>query len=200
MSAATNLVENDTNNLPDLFLYDFRKKSIKRVSIRRDGGQSDGWSGPASFSPDGKAVVFQTTATNLLPRKTDNSPHLVWKSLNGGSVLCVSCDAGGVIGDGYQPTVAPDGQRVTFMSTSGSLVGISSERRPNVYIKNMTTKRIVMASRGASKPRTPFHNFCGVSAPNGKFAASWARIHAGSQSGWTDQGLYFFHLPIINGL
>jgi Tol biopolymer transport system component len=65
-SQATNLVPNDTNGLQDAFLRDLKRGSTQRVSLRPTGEQGNGRSYAAVPSKDGKVVVFDTDATNLV--------------------------------------------------------------------------------------------------------------------------------------
>jgi len=65
-SNATNLVQNDTNGVSDVFVRDRKKDKTKRVSVRFDGSQGNN----ASFIPDitdnGRFIVFTSLATNLV--------------------------------------------------------------------------------------------------------------------------------------
>ncbi len=72
-SEATNLVENDRNRSEDIYVHDRRSGKTLRVSENSKGqagskttvmGSS---SGPAEISPDGRYIVFQSKADNLLP-------------------------------------------------------------------------------------------------------------------------------------
>lgn len=67
-SSANNLVENDTNNVVDVFLRDRATGTTIRVDVTPDGGEADGaaslW---PSLSADGRVVVFASMATNLVP-------------------------------------------------------------------------------------------------------------------------------------
>jgi len=70
-SRASNLVDNDGNNAPDIFVYDRRKKQIKRVSINAAGQEGDRGSFSPSLSAKGKSVVFDSDAENLDPNVFD---------------------------------------------------------------------------------------------------------------------------------
>jgi Tol biopolymer transport system component len=68
-SRASNLVENDTNGVADVFVYDGWRGRMTRVSVSDAGAQADGDSGQWSvaISPDGSCVAFDSDATNLVP-------------------------------------------------------------------------------------------------------------------------------------
>jgi Tol biopolymer transport system component len=69
-SAATNLVENDSNAAIDIFVTDIRDGRILRLSTSAPGSENeqegDGDSTVPFVSGDGTVVVFQSDATNLV--------------------------------------------------------------------------------------------------------------------------------------
>ncbi|HYT40140.1 MAG TPA: hypothetical protein VEN99_11545, partial [Acidimicrobiia bacterium] len=72
-SDSTNLVVGDTNKARDIFWHDTRTGVTTRVSVDRDGRESDGWSGAPAITPDGQKVLFPSGATNLVPGDTNRS-------------------------------------------------------------------------------------------------------------------------------
>jgi len=74
MSLATNLVPQDTNGAYDVFVRDRLAGTTERVSVAASGEQGNGGSGfdfggnyvPTRISGDGRFVLFNTTATNLV--------------------------------------------------------------------------------------------------------------------------------------
>lgn len=77
-SGATNLVAGDNNGRIDIFVHDrdadgnttFDEPGgvrTVRVSVASDGTQSNGDSGVAHMTPDGRFVAFQSGASNLVP-------------------------------------------------------------------------------------------------------------------------------------
>ena len=71
VSEATNLVGNDSNGQPDIFLRDRRTKSTTRLSVSSSGAQGNGESYDPSISPDGTFVVFVSYATNFMANDTN---------------------------------------------------------------------------------------------------------------------------------
>jgi hypothetical protein len=71
-SAASNLVENDTNGVADIFVYDVKEGSTTRISVNKDGAQANGASAPFNhFSADSRFVAFESLANNLVPNDTN---------------------------------------------------------------------------------------------------------------------------------
>ncbi len=121
VSRASNLVPGDTNGRLDVFMIDRRVGEIRRISTRSDRGQLDGNSSGVRFSPNGQSIIFTTDASNILPGKIDRLTKVIWKSMKGGRVACVSCTPSGQVGEGLDADFTSDGQRVIFMSRSGFL-------------------------------------------------------------------------------
>ena len=71
VSEATNLVGDDSNGQPDIFLRDRLTKSTKRISIGSSGAEGNGESYDPSISPDGRFVVFVSYATNFMASDTN---------------------------------------------------------------------------------------------------------------------------------
>jgi Tol biopolymer transport system component len=69
-SEATNLVAGDTNSEPDAFVHDRQTDTTERVSVDSAGGQGGGASVLTDMTPDGRFVVFQSWASNLVPGDT----------------------------------------------------------------------------------------------------------------------------------
>ncbi|MEP6910072.1 MAG: PASTA domain-containing protein [Actinomycetota bacterium] len=65
-SEAANLVPGDTNGAADVIIHDRRSGATKRVSVAGGGGESNGDSVRPAISADGKLIVFESDATNLV--------------------------------------------------------------------------------------------------------------------------------------
>jgi Tol biopolymer transport system component len=72
-SSATNLVPADDNGAADIFLYDLVSGDLQRVSVARNGSDSDGGSSFASMNADGTVLAFQSAATNLVAGDTNGA-------------------------------------------------------------------------------------------------------------------------------
>lgn len=67
------LVEQDGNQLPDVYLFDATNRQLQRLSESSAGADGNGASSNPSISGDGQTVVFQTQASNLSPAQADNN-------------------------------------------------------------------------------------------------------------------------------
>jgi VCBS repeat-containing protein len=65
-SNASNLVAGDHNGATDVFLYDLQTHQVQLVSAAADGSPANGGSYRPAISSDGRHIVFESDATNLL--------------------------------------------------------------------------------------------------------------------------------------
>jgi Tol biopolymer transport system component len=66
-SDASNLVAGDTNGGSDVMLFDRVSGATKRVSVGNGGGEANGSSLRPALSANGRLVIFESDATNLVP-------------------------------------------------------------------------------------------------------------------------------------
>lgn len=151
-STADNLVAGDTNNKLDVFVKNLQTGQVIRVSTTSDGTQSHGDSYTPVFSPDGKSVVFESAAENLVPGDTNRAPDIFVKNLETGAITRVSAGANGeqaietaTATSGY-PVFSPDGTRIAFVSAATNLVPGVGSSNGSIYEKNLVTGAIRLVS------------------------------------------------------
>jgi Tol biopolymer transport system component len=66
-SVASDLTSDDTNDVPDVFVYDRQASSMKRISVGANHGQANLGSYRASISSSGREITFSSDASNLVP-------------------------------------------------------------------------------------------------------------------------------------
>ena len=138
ISAATNLVENDTNGFDDIFVHDRMTGETTRVSVDSFGAQANNASAYPSISADGRLVAFQCWATNLVPDDTNASVDVFVHDRDTGETYRVSVNTSGEQGDddSDEPSIAADGGFVAFKSAAGNLhiSGVGG-----VFVHDLTT-------------------------------------------------------------
>jgi Tol biopolymer transport system component len=70
-SRAANLVLHDRNGVSDVFVHDLLTLRTVRVTVTADGAEADGPSFVSGISGDGRVVVFQSSADNLVKGDTN---------------------------------------------------------------------------------------------------------------------------------
>jgi Tol biopolymer transport system component len=72
-SDATDLVPGDSNGTTDVFVRDLLNGTTERVSLASNGTQGNDYSGGApGFSADGRYMMFESGASNLVPGDTNH--------------------------------------------------------------------------------------------------------------------------------
>src|SRR5687768_1108234 len=98
-------------------------QSTVRVSVANGGVQTNGASSLNGMTPDGRYIVFVSTATNLTPEGTTG---VFRHDRLGGTTVFV--------GPGTSPSISDDGQFIAFTSTSATLVPNDTNGRSDLFI------------------------------------------------------------------
>ncbi|MEF8756274.1 MAG: PKD domain-containing protein [Accumulibacter sp.] len=146
-----NLVSDDTNQQPDIFRKDLTTGQVVRVSTDALGGQVDGSSYSPAISSDGRYVVFESYASNLVADDTNFNSDTFRKDLTTGQVVRVSTDALGGQADWWSssPNISSDGRYVVFYSDASNLVADDTNQAPDIFRKDLTTGQVVRVSTDA---------------------------------------------------
>jgi Tol biopolymer transport system component len=70
-SFASHLVTGDTNDSSDIFVHDHQTGETRRVSVASSGSEGNGSAHNPAISADGRWVVFDSFASNLVPGDTN---------------------------------------------------------------------------------------------------------------------------------
>jgi Tol biopolymer transport system component len=148
-SDATNLVGNDTNKSSDIFLRDLVTGTTTMASIGSDGEQGNsGSSGPA-ISADGRYVVFESYASNLVAGDTNQQTDVFLRDLQAGTTERISVSAAGVeaLGESIGGAVSDDGRFVAYSSTAGNLVSpVLTNSAWHIFVRDRMTGTVTCAS------------------------------------------------------
>src|SRR6266540_2170763 len=148
-SVATNLVNGDTNNAGDIFVYD-KQGQTRRVSVSSGGAAGNSDSYDPSISPNGRFVAFYSVATNLVngdtntcgPFTTPGSCSDVFvRDLQMGQTTRVSVASDGAQANGgsYIPSMSEDGDFVAFESGATNLVSDDTNNVGDIFVHDRQT-------------------------------------------------------------
>ena len=165
-SDATNLVTDDTNGVPDVFVKDLVAGTVSRVSQLPGGGDADAASYEPSISDNGRYVAF-TTDSDLFDENADFNfepdVYVVDRDANTNNIFDEFTVAGAVntqrasVGTGgleadfgaRSGKISGNGAWVAF-STDDSLAAADTNSSPDVYVRSTTIDKTVLISRGAN--------------------------------------------------
>jgi len=140
-SNATNLVAGDTNNCTDIFLKDLVTGAVTRLSTTANGAEANNYSYNARFSPDGRYIVFESDATNLVAGDTNNRVDIFLKDLATGAITRLSTTADGAEANNhsYDVRFSPDGRYIVFESDATNLVAGDTNNCTDIFLKDLVT-------------------------------------------------------------
>lgn len=147
-SFANNLVTGDTNNQPDIFVFNFITNSLKRISVSDNGTQANSSSYLSSISEDGRYIAFDSNASNLVAGDTNNTTDIFVYDNNTNTVLRILGNGSVEPNDAlYFPSISGDGKYVSFTSGATNLIGGQDDPTSDVYVYSFYTNNIKRISK-----------------------------------------------------
>lgn len=173
-SRATNLVVPDANGIvSDVFVHDLATRKTTLVSMSSIREQGNNSSRYPKVTADGRYVVFESTASNLVPLDTNGSSdvfvHDHWSHTT--SRVSVSSSGGQANSGSFAPSISASGRFVTFASSASNLVTPDGNGRTDIFLhdrSNGTTSIVSVSSRGEQSDGSSVLSFVSV---NGRYVA-----------------------------
>ncbi|PKH07818.1 PD40 domain-containing protein [Moritella sp. Urea-trap-13] len=153
-SFASNLVQDDTNMVADVFVHDRNSGITERVSVASNGRQANSSSSDPSISGNGRYVAFIAEANNLVLNDSNGSKDVFVHDRDSGITERVSIASDGSQGDASseQVAISADGRYVAFTSLAGNLVPDDTNIKADVFVHDRNsgiTERVSVASNGS---------------------------------------------------
>lgn len=135
-SRATDLVPRDRNNSEDVFVHDRQTGETVLVSVSSGGVQGDDDSYRPAISGNGRYVVFQSDAANLVSGDDNGVTDIFLHDLLSGRTTRISVDSQGAQADGasLNPSISDDGRVIAFHSYAGNLDAGDTNRDRDVFV------------------------------------------------------------------
>ena len=135
-SFATNLATGDSNGRFDIFVKDWQTGSSQLVSVASNGAGGNQNSGFPSISADGRFVVFESGASNLVPEDTNGRLDVFVHNRETGAIARVSVASDGSQGNfgSLTPSLSADGRFVAFVSQATNLVPGDANRNDDIFL------------------------------------------------------------------
>ncbi|MEW6267841.1 MAG: hypothetical protein AB1689_00920 [Thermodesulfobacteriota bacterium] len=159
-SAASNLVANDGNGTFDVFVHDRTTGETRRVSVDSNGVEGNTTSYLASMSANGRFVVFESSADNLVPGDGNGQSDVFVHDLQHGKTERVSVGAAGVEGNDWSnnPTISRNGRFVAFDSYASNLIGSDHNDATDVFVRDRKKGRTRRVSVGPARVEANGHS------------------------------------------
>jgi Tol biopolymer transport system component len=172
-SSASDLVSGDNGLFTlDVFLRD--RASNTTVLVSANVNSKGGGNGNSMFgmvSTNGRYVVFQSDASDLVLGDTNGVSDIFRRDLVAGTTALVNVAINGGFANGAStdPIMTPDGRYVVFLSAATNLVANDTNGIPDVFVSDMVSNTTTLVSVGASGANsvvaTP------VISPDGRYVA-----------------------------
>ncbi len=150
-SMATNLITGDTNNSEDIFVHDRQTGITERVSVASDGTEGNNFSALPSISADGRIVVFNSSASNLVLGDMNNSKDVFAHDRQTGVTTRISVASDGTEGNNSSsnPAVSADSRFIVFDSMATNLVPNDTNNLEDIFLYDLQMSTIIRVSVGA---------------------------------------------------
>ena len=161
-STANNLLF-DSNNTPiparfpanlNVLLRDRTNQTTTLASVNLSGSASgNGDSLPVDLSEDGRYVLFESSASDLVPGDTNQAADIFVRDVFGNRTALVSINTNGDAGNGISrsPAMTPDGRFVAFVSAANNLVPGDTNGIPDVFVRDLQAGTTTLVSVGARR-------------------------------------------------
>jgi RHS repeat-associated protein len=190
-SLATNLISGDTNGQEDVFLRDRTAGTTIRISVSSAGVAGNGLSDDPILSDDGRYLVYQSTATNLVTGDTNAVRDIFLYDRVTATTSRVSLDSAGVQANAASndPAISPDGSRVAFESDATNLVTGDTNAKQDVFLRVIATgvtSRVSVTNAGAQGTGRSSDPSLSIDGTIVAFTSSSASLVTGDTNGKDD--------------
>jgi len=140
-STATNLVADDTNGVADVFVHDRVLKTTVRASVATGGGEAHGPSSGGRITSDGRFVVFDSQASDLIALDGNGVQDVFLHDLDLGTTVRLSQSADGTPADkpSYFGRISADGETAAFASAATNLVAGDTDSHTEIVLVDLAT-------------------------------------------------------------
>lgn len=147
-SVATNLSTLDHDRNYDVYVKHLATGGVVLASASRTGAKANVGGEFPSLSGSGRYVAFQSQSTNLAPADRNRRSDIYVKDLLTGRIALASANAVGRTGNGSstKPSLSAEGSVVAFVSASTNLDPVDRDPGADIYVKNLLTGEIRVAS------------------------------------------------------
>lgn len=174
-SNASGLVTGDTNSSNDVFVRDLVNGTTVRASVSSAGVEAGNMSDSSfpSISDDGRLVVFQSSAANLVAGDTNGEPDIFVHDLQAGTTARINvgpapgfAEANGM---SSMPHLSGDGSTVVFRSFATTLTASPTNGNAHVFACDLATGAITLVSKNGAGEESDFDSGLPMASFDGRF-------------------------------
>jgi hypothetical protein len=160
----------------DIFVHERATGQTTLVSRNSAGQQANYYASEPAISTDGRFVVFQSPATNLVPSDDNHTDDIFLRDRALGQTTIVSIASDGTQADwlSWGAAISGDGRLIPFISNATTLVADDTNEQADIFCRDRgrgeATTVVELPSSGGSFTSWPDHTI--VWFPSGTFTAT----------------------------
>ena len=178
-SKSRKLVPGDTNKTTDVFVWERETGITERVSVGSAGDQAEGTSLPTSISPDGRFVVFNSDAPNLVendgvPTNLEGALDVFVHDRETNETERISVNTQGdpaEFAPSFGGKITPDGRFVAFGSAAQNLDPLDTDINYDIFVRDRELGTTEMVSLKSTGEETMFMTLSPSISADGRFVA-----------------------------
>ena len=191
VSAADDLVADDSNGAADVFLRNLQKGKTTRVSVGPRLVQANGSSSEPTLSANGRYVAFVSTATNLVKKDRNDQTDVFVRDLKRKKTQRISLGRRGAEPNCgcFDPVISGNGRFVAFSSFATNLVRRDRNESADVFLRNLKkrkTTRISVGGKGSQANGDSYQPSISSSGRSVAFASDATNLANGDDNGLAD--------------
>jgi len=139
-STSSDLTNRDYNFAEDVFVLDRQSRALECISRQANGTNGNGRSYSSRISRDGRYVVFQSGATNLIIGDTNDREDVFLFDRQARTTTVISTGPGGVRStrDSGYASLSGDGRYVAFESLADNFVANDTNGTWDIFLRDVT--------------------------------------------------------------
>ena len=175
-SYASNLVAGDTNHERDVFVRDRVAHVTRRVSVGPGGTQANSDSFGPAISANGRYVVYESSASNLVAGDTNHVNDVFVRDRMTHATRRVSVGPGGAQADShtYDPAISADGRFVAYESSASNLVAGDTNQSWDVFVRDRVAHVTWRVSVGPGEAQANNDSFDPAISADGRYVAFYS--------------------------
>ncbi|MGH9195089.1 MAG: PKD domain-containing protein, partial [Acidimicrobiia bacterium] len=191
-SYASNLVAGDTNGVADVFVRDLVTGITERVSVSSSEEQTSSCcaSDDAQISDDGRFVVFESGAGNLVAGDSNLVQDIFLRDRQAGTTTAVTVGTSGEIGNenSFDPYISGNGQVVSFMSRASNLVSGDANGLGDIFVRDLVFGKTIKVTDGLAGAQPSTESYLPMTRDGRlvSFASDANNLVANDTNGWRD--------------
>ncbi len=151
-SYASDLIQDDLNDFPNIFIRDLETGITERISTGYDGTEADGPSLFPSISWDGRMVSYSSDASNLLPdhQGPGTSVYVFDRATRRTSLVSISSEGKVADGDSFSlpHSMSGDGRNILFLSKATNLTAVDTNAEADLFVRDLASGATIRVSLG----------------------------------------------------